>query len=93
MERIEIDVRTGKRTVIGLSQEEIATIASRVISADELNAPIHAKIAEVEASTQRQVRDIVAGEGDVASGPDNKTPRQRLIEKRDRMATLRAQLK
>lgn len=60
---------------------------------DRLNAPIKAQIAALEVITHRKLSDLVMGDGDLVSGPDNKTPRQRLAEIRAQMDALRAQLK
>lgn len=62
-------------------------------TADEIKNEIISQISTIQFSTFRQLSDIVMGAGDVVSGGDNKTPRQRLTEKRAQMDSLRAKLK
>ena len=78
MNRIEVNVLTNKKTVVELTPEEEAAINNRIITAEEFNAPIKAKIVAIDL---KRIRPLA--EGDAVF----------LTNLNDQIKALRAQIK
>lgn len=83
---------TAAEPVTGAAVEYIVAPIAGDILAARANAQIRRQIVDMEARKIRPMSDILAGLGGIPSGPDQKTPEQRLATIEAALCEMRAQL-